>query len=220
MANEKAMRAAATELSTVLNLDPAINAKAKLSILTKEVEEAIGLINPAEGDSPDSFSEATLAVIREINPDIFPEEEEEEEVEEVKPAKRSAKKVVVEEPEEEEEEEEEVKPVKKPVAKKPAPVVEEEEEEEEEVKPVKKGAAAASPAGKKPTPFVKSAFTRGDAICEVLKTTKVKTKDDLIAKADALFVKKGGSSNIKETRFASKYILPALEKFDIEVPEK
>jgi hypothetical protein len=114
---------------------------------------------------------------------------------------------------EEEEEEEEAPPAKmaKKIANAPIRKPAVEEEEEEEPKPKKA-------AGKKPN-FVKAEFTRGDAVCEIIKSgVKVKTREEVAVKADALFVKKGGSANIKETRAQAKKILPALAYFDIEVP--
>jgi hypothetical protein len=84
MANEKELRAAAKELNEVLGLKPPLNVKAKLDVLTKEVVDAIGLIEPnapeEEGNTPKSYSDETLAIIRELNPDVFPEEDAPEEV--------------------------------------------------------------------------------------------------------------------------------------------
>ena len=204
MANEKSLRAAAVELSEVLNLDPVINAKAKLSILTKEVEEAIGLINPAEGDTPDSFSEDTLEVILEFNPDAFPAP---------KKAKKPAKPVV-EEVEEEEEEEEEKAPVK-PVRKAAKPA--DEEEEEEEVKPAGKKAAFG---GKKAPAFKGAKETLGTSRMEqcalaMANLAKPKTMDEVAAAADKAFVAKKGTSNVKQAKNIIKVILPAAEAWGI-----
>ena len=217
MATEKALRAAATELSEVLGLEPAINAKAKLSILTKEVEEAVGLINPKEGDSADKFTEETLEVINEINPDLFPAEEEEE----VKPVKKgiTKKAAPVEEPEEEEEEEE-VKPVKK-VVKKAAPAEEEDEapEEEEETKPVKKGE------GKKATPFASTKETLGTTrmieVAKVMQSIKGSQSIDALATlADKNFMKAGGKTNVKQSKNIIKVLLSAAIEWSVVAQDK
>ena len=186
----------------------AINAKAKLSILTKEVEEAVGLINPAEGDSPDKFTEETLEVILEINPDVFPEEAP-------KPVKKVAKKaapVVEEEPEEEPEQEEE-KPVKKAVVKKAAPAEEPEEEPEEEEKPAK---------GKKAAPFKSAKETLGTTrmieCAKAMASIKGSQTIDVVAKAaDDKFVKAGGKTNVKQSKNIIKVILPAAEEWGVVV---
>ena len=61
--NEKQLRAAAKELNEVLGLEPPINAKANVEVLTTKVKEAIKLIDPKE----DEFSETTTDVIAELN---------------------------------------------------------------------------------------------------------------------------------------------------------
>lgn len=213
MATEKALRAAATELSNVLGLEPAINAKAKLSILTKEVEEAVSLIDPKEGDSPDKFTEETLEIINEINPDLFPAEEEEE----VKPVKKGIAKKAA--PVEEEEEEEEVKPIKK-VVKKAAPVEEEEEEEEEETKPVKKGVAA-----KAKTPFVSTKETLGTTrmieVAKAMQSIKGAQSIDAIATlANKSFMKAGGKDNDKQSKNIIKVLLPAAIEWGVVAQDK
>lgn len=210
MATEKALRTAATELSKVLDLDPAINAKAKLSILQKEVEEAVSLINPAEGDSPDKFTEETLEVINEINPDLFPEEEAPKPVK--KGIVKKAAPVVEEEPEEEPEQEEE-KPVKKAVVKKAAPAEEPEEEPEEEEKPAK---------GKKAAPFKSAKETLGTTrmieCAKAMASIKGSQPIDVVAKvADDKFVKAGGKTNVKQSKNIIKVILPAAEEWGVVV---
>jgi hypothetical protein len=169
MINEKSMRAAAKELNDVLGLDPVIDTKAKLAIVTDGVKSALPLIDPKN----DEFTDATQAVIDELNGG------EEDEPEEEAPKKKGKKPAPVEEEEEDEPEAEEdslidqvnAAPLKlsvmtafvkenaelKPLVKKLATFEkasvlkaailalltpdeeEEEEEEEEEVAPVKKG---------------------------------------------------------------------------------
>jgi hypothetical protein len=100
MITEKAMRAAAKELNEVLGLDPVIDPKAKLNIVTDGVKSALPLIDAKN----DEFSETTQAVIDEINGGG----EEDEEEEEVAPKKKAKAKVApVEEEEEEDEPEDE-----------------------------------------------------------------------------------------------------------------
>jgi hypothetical protein len=172
MINEKSMRAAAKELNDVLGLDPVINTKAKLAIVTDGVKSALPLIDPKN----DEFTDATQAVIDELNGG------EEDEPEEEAPKKKGKKPALVEEEKEDEPEAEEdslidqvnAAPLKlsvmtafvkenaelKPLVKKLATFEkasvlkaailalltpneeEEEEEEEEEVAPVKKGKKA------------------------------------------------------------------------------
>jgi hypothetical protein len=167
MITEKSMRAAAKELNDVLGLDPVIDTKAKLSIVTDGVKSALPLIDPKN----DEFTDATQAVIDELNG-----AEEEEDETPKKKAKKPAKEEEEDEPEADEPEEDSLidqvnaAPLKlsvmtafvkenaelKPLVKKLAtfekasvlkaailallePEEAEEEEEEEEVAPVKKG---------------------------------------------------------------------------------
>lgn len=94
MISEKELRSAAKELQSVLIMDPPIDSKAKLAVLTEQVKEAIAEIKPG-----DEFSEETQAVIDELSG----AGDEEEEV--PAPKKKVAKKVAPVEEEEEEEEE-------------------------------------------------------------------------------------------------------------------
>ena len=63
MANEKALRTAAKEMNTVMELEPAINTKASVEVLTEKLKEAITFID-AENDE---FTESTQAVIDELS---------------------------------------------------------------------------------------------------------------------------------------------------------
>jgi hypothetical protein len=72
MISEKALRAAAVELNEVLGIDPPLNVKAKTILLTEQATEALGLIDP----TGDKFSDETMEVIKELNPDIYPEDDE------------------------------------------------------------------------------------------------------------------------------------------------
>lgn len=72
MISEKALRAAAVELNEVLGVDPPLNVKSKTIVLTEQVTEALGLIDPTS----DKFSDETMEIIKELNPDIFPEEDD------------------------------------------------------------------------------------------------------------------------------------------------
>ena len=72
------------------------------------------------------------------------------------------------------------------------------------------------PAKKEP----KVVYSRVDSICDALKQNKAKTKDDLAALANTLYVKQGGTDNVKESKATLKYVLPALAAFEITVPTK
>jgi hypothetical protein len=62
MVNEKQLRKAAAELNDVMGLEPKINTKASVAVLTAGIVEAIDKIDP-----DDEFSEATRAVIEELS---------------------------------------------------------------------------------------------------------------------------------------------------------
>jgi len=98
MINEKSLRNAAKELQEVMGLEPTLDVKAKLPVLTEQVKEAIGQIDP----NVDVFSDQTQAVIDELSG-----AEEEEEEAPVTKKKAPAKKAPEPEPDEEEDEEKE-----------------------------------------------------------------------------------------------------------------
>jgi hypothetical protein len=61
MFSEKELRSAAKELQAVMIMDPPIDSKAKIAVLTEQVKEAIAEIKPG-----DEFSDETQAVIDEL----------------------------------------------------------------------------------------------------------------------------------------------------------
>ncbi len=74
MITEKNLRVAAKELNKVLGVDPPLDEKLEdLNALTEQIVEILDLIDPKN----DILSEATIAVVRELNPKIYPEPEEE-----------------------------------------------------------------------------------------------------------------------------------------------
>lgn len=103
----------------------------------------------------------------------------------------------------------------------------EEEEEEENPTPTKKGKdvkAAKEPTEKKKR-FVKNGMNRIDCVCQILKTQKPKTIADWVAKADALFVAKGGTSNTMQAlhlikNYGTSLLYLGLEEMGITVPVK
>ena len=264
MINEKSLRNAAKELQEVMGLEPALDVKAKLPVLTEQVKEAIGQIDP----NVDVFSDQTQAVIDELSgaeeeeeeapvtkkkapakkaPEPEPDEEEDEEKEEeevsledqiqaaqklseltaiakanpefkalraklsgyTKASQLKAVMLGVIIPEDEEEEEEVPAPKKKVTtpAKKAAPV----EEDENEPVPSKKG--------KLPN-FVPTKETlgtnRGIEVAKVMQAIKgAQTIDELANLADKNFVKKGGSSNLKQAKNIIKNLLQVAEEWGI-----
>jgi hypothetical protein len=65
----------------------------------------------------------------------------------------------------------------------------------------------------------KTVYSRVDSICDAIKNFKgFKDKEQLATKANELYIAKGGTDNIKESKSIMKYVLPALAAFDIEVP--
>jgi len=193
MATEKALRAAAKELQSVMGLEPPINLKAPVDDLTTQVKDAIEQIQ--EGDE---FSEATQAVIDEFN-----EVEEEEETPAPKrkaPAPAPAKKTkapVVEEEEEEEEEEEVTVPAKK--GAKPAP--------------------AAKAEGGKKSPFVAAAVHRAETYSMAL-AKNPKTLKQWAEMSNAIYVKNGGRDSMKQAEFDVQWLVKLFKHLDIEIPTK
>jgi hypothetical protein len=143
MTSEKALRAAAKEMNEVMDgLDPAIDLKAKLPVLTEQMKEAIKFIDPDE----DEFTKATQTVIDELSEGDDDDDEEEE-----KPKSKKGKKAPADDDDDDDDDEEDDEP---PVKKKKATPVEDDEDdddddddeddEEEEEKP-KKGKEKKSP---------------------------------------------------------------------------
>jgi hypothetical protein len=69
-------------------------------------------------------------------------------------------------------------------------------------------------------PIAKMIYSRVDSICDALKTGECKTKENLAIVANQVYIKQGGTDNVKESKNIMKYVLPALAAFDIAVPAK
>ena len=84
----------------------------------------------------------------------------------------------------------------------------------------KKAATLTPDKKEKKVPIVaKVAYSRVDSLCDAIKNSKsFKDKEQLAAKANELYIAKGGTDNIKESKNIMKYVLPALAAFGIEVP--
>lgn len=92
--------------------------------------------------------------------------------------------------------------------------------------PVKKTAAAPVPAGKKTAaaPATKkeapkspkgNGYTRIYSIVDAVKAKKKGTLDDYVTSGDALYEKKGGTSNTKESLWAARIVVQTLEHYGI-----
>ena len=82
MINEKALRTTAVEMNRVLGVDPPFDVKEKsVKILTEQIVEFLGLKKEDGGaiidPKTDVFSDTAMAVIKELNPNIYSEEIEE-----------------------------------------------------------------------------------------------------------------------------------------------
>jgi hypothetical protein len=102
MLSEKELRAAAKELQSVLIMDPPIDSKAKIPVLTEQMKEAIEEIKPG-----DEFSEETQAVIDELSGKAGADDDDEEEEAPVAKKKVAKKVAPVEEVDDEPEDDEE-----------------------------------------------------------------------------------------------------------------
>ncbi len=186
---------AAKELNEVLGLTPPIKTGKDVSDeeLKKQLLEGIEQILPS-----DEFSEGTWEVIHALKG------EKGENAKEMKP----------EEPEEEEETEE-VEAEEEKEKEGPEEVVEEKPQTKSKPAPApKKGAQ--KPAN--PSEFRKADMeeTRiGVAALVVKNAKKPLTIDEWIKKADEMYVKKGGSSNPKESRYAVNVAIKALVAYGV-----
>lgn len=134
-----------------------------------------------------------------------PEEDDLPPVVEKKPVKKIlAKKTPKPEPEPEPE------PIPEPVVKKGKKPVEKKEPPEE--KPVEKKTVQKKPAEKKPST---ERYTRTRAVCETLKANPKADADTIAEKADALFVKNGGQSNLRHSHVQYNIIMQVLKIFEV-----
>lgn len=190
---------AAKELNYVLGLDPQIKTGKKVTEkeLSEQILEAAELILPE-----DDISEETMRVIKLLKGESAEEEDEKEVDTESEPEE------VEDEVEEEEVEDEEE---------------EEEDEEDEEEKPAPKlTKKAEKPAEKskvkaKPTPpSTGVGVTRIGAAALVIKRAKnVLTIEDWVKRTDELYVKEGGKSNPRESRYAVNVTVKVLEAYGL-----
>lgn len=203
---------AARELNQALGLNPHINVskKATEEDLKRDILEAKGMILPE-----DNLSEETMKLLEALEKEVKVEEPEDEDGEDEEDVtetdtdddedeEEGDEVEEVEEPEEEPEEVEE-KSQKKPTKTKPAPAK----------KPAKKEAKK-SP--KPPEPRkVDPEETRVGMAALVIKNVKkpMMTIDEWAEKTDDLYMKKGGLSNLKESRWAVSTTMKALAAYGL-----
>ncbi len=202
---------AAKELNDVLGLDPQIKTGKKVTEkeLSEQILEAAELILPE-----DNISEETTRVIKLLKGESVEEEDEDEE--EVDTESEP-------EEDEDEEEEEEVEDEEEEEDEEELEDDEEDEEEDEEEKPAPKLAEKAEkPAEKskvkaKPTPpSTGVGVTRIGAAALVIKRAKnPMTVEDWVKRTDELYVKEGGKSNLKESRYAVNVTVKVLEAYGL-----
>lgn len=63
-------------------------------------------------------------------------------------------------------------------------------------------------------------YTRIDSICEALKSKNPKSIQSLIEISNAIYIEKGGSDNLIESRTMANYVIKTLIHFEINVPQK
>lgn len=200
---------AAEELNTIMELNPAIPVTKKVTDeeLIEKLIEASELIAPA-----DEVSVKTKSIIESIggtlpeekpaksskkNPEPDPDDnDDDDEPVTKKPSKPAPKKA----PEKEDE-----PVVKKPAAKKP--IVDDDDDDDA---PVTKKPAAKAPVAKKT-----AGYSRTKAVAEVLKAKPTMKMEDVLEKADALFVKNGGNSNPKETRAIYNFVIQVFQVLEL-----
>ncbi len=202
---------AAKELNDVLGLDPQIKTGKKVTEkeLSEQILEAAELILPE-----DNISEETTRVIKLLKGESVEEEDEDEEEVDTESEPEEDDDEVEEEEVEDEEEEEDEEELEDD---------EEDEEEDEEEKPAPKLAEKAEkPAEKskvkaKPTPpSTGVGVTRIGAAALVIKRAKnPMTVEDWVKRTDELYVKEGGKSNLKESRYAVNVTVKVLEAYGL-----
>ncbi len=212
---------AAKELNDVLGLDPRIKTGKKVTEkeLSEQILEAAELILPE-----DDISEETMRVIKLLQGESA-EDEEDEEVEADEELEDEDEEELEEDDDEveEEEEEEEVEDEEDEDEEVDAEETEEQDDEEveneenveEEEKP-----AEESKAKTKSTARSKSITRIGAAALVIKRAKNFTTIEDLVKRTDELYVKGGGSSNLKRSRYAVNVAVKVLKVHGlIEVKE-
>lgn len=192
---------AAKELNYVLGLDPQIKTGKKVTEkeLSEQILEAAELILPE-----DDISEETMRVIKLLKGESVEEEDEdEEEVDTESEPEEDDDEVEEEEVEDEEEEEED----EEDEEEKPAPKLTKKAE-----KPAEKSKVKAKPT----PPSTGVGVTRIGAAALVIKRAKnVLTIEDWVKRTDELYVKEGGKSNPRESRYAVNVTVKVLEAYGL-----
>lgn len=190
---------AAKELNYVLGLDPQIKTGKKVTEkeLSEQILEAAELILPE-----DDISEETMRVIKLLQGESV-EEEDEEGVDTESEPEEDDDEVEEEEVEDEEEEEED----EEDEEEKPAPKLTKKAE-----KPAEKSKVKAKPT----PPSTGVGVTRIGAAALVIKRAKnVLTIEDWVKRTDELYVKEGGKSNPRESRYAVNVTVKVLEAYGL-----
>jgi len=208
---------AAKELNDVLGLDPQIKTGKKVTEeeLSEQILEAAELILPE-----DDISDETMQVIKILKGEIVEEQDEEEvndELEEDEDELEEDEDELEEDEDELEEDEDELEEEDEDEVD----VEETEEQDEEEVeneenveeeKPAEKSKVKAKPT----PPSTGVGVTRIGAATLVIKRAKnAMTVEDWVKRTDELYVKEGGKSNLKESRYAVNVAVKVLEAYGL-----
>ena len=194
---------AAKELNDVLGLDPQIKTGKKVTEeeLSEQILEAAELILPE-----DDISDETMQVIKILKGEIVEEQDEEEVNDELEEDEDE-----LEEDEDELEEEDEDEVDVEETEEQDEEEVENEENVEEE-KPAEKSKVKAKPT----PPSTGVGVTRIGAATLVIKRAKnAMTVEDWVKRTDELYVKEGGKSNLKESRYAVNVAVKVLEAYGL-----
>ncbi len=176
--------------------------------MIKGIKEAAAVL-----ESEDELTEATLDVMREIDWSLDDYDEENAALVQETLQKMG---IWLNEDDDEEDDDEE-KPKKKAPAKKKKPEPDDDDEDDTEEEPMKKPKKASA----KKALSKEEKGSRLDTLCEVLKK-KPKTLDEMAEKANDLWVAKGGTDSVKESRVMGKFAIIVLGHFlpDQKVPTK
>lgn len=188
---KKRLIEAAKELNKTLGLQPEIDVNQDVEGLKEEILVAAELLEP--GDDISEETEEVINLLMEENGESSEEEEEEEETEEA-----GAEEEEAAEGSEPEEEGKEPEPEPAPKAAPPK----KETEEKAAPKPKKEKKEKAEPA-----------ITRSHAAGLAIRDGRGKTISELIKLSDEIYVKHGGSSNLKESKTRTIYAIRSLEAF-------
>lgn len=198
---------AAKELNDVLGLDPQIKTGKKVTEkeLSEQILEAAELILPE-----DDISEETMRVIKLLQGESAEDEEDEEVKADEELEDEEEEELEEDDDEVEEEEEEEDEEVD---AEETEEQDEEEFENEENVEEEKP--AEESKVKTKSTTRSKGITRIGAATLVIKRAKNPMTIEDWAKRADELYVKEGGKSNFKESRYAVNVAVKVLEAYGL-----